>query len=203
MKTWLNALFAVAVLVIAGGMVCSAQHRVVTLTVGHPSSSWFISASGDDTSYFRYTESGEYGRKKWQREGSLFSLKLPVGKTYEINTIEDKDGNLGADFTIRMIEKGQYALVFPGGEESRWDGECRRRVVKDKKAMAKLRRQLARVRHMEREEIVALAAELASAESESAGDTVPVDSEVLVLFQPLPADASQLGILPFLYVSVL
>ena len=56
---------------------------------------------------------------------------------------------------------------------------------------------------MEREEIVALAAELASAESESAGDTVPVDSEVLVLFQPLPADASQLGILPFLYASVL
>lgn len=203
MKTWLNGLLAVAVLAIAGGMVCLAKHGVVILTVGNPSSSWFISALGDDTSYFRYTESGEYERKKWLREGSLFSLKLPVGKTYKINTIEDKDGNLGVNFTIRMIETGQYALDFPGGEASRWDGECRRRVVKDKKAVAKLRSQLASVRHMEREEIVALATELASAESEPAGDIVPVDSEVLVLFHPLPADVTQLGVLPFLYVSIL
>lgn len=201
MKLWLNFLLAVAVLVIASGMVYSAKHQVVTLTVGNPSSSWFIRAWVDTASDFCYTESGEYGRQ-WQREGSLFSLKLPVGKTYEINTIEDKDGNLGVNFTIRMMEKGQCALVFPGGEESRWDGECRRLVVKDKKAVAKLRRLLASVNHWEREEIAALATELAAAETEPAGATVPFDSEVLVLFQPLPADVSQLGILPFLYVRI-
>lgn len=56
---------------------------------------------------------------------------------------------------------------------------------------------------MERADIVALATELASAESKPVGDTVSFDSDVLVLFQPLPADAMQLGILPFLYVSIL
>lgn len=68
------------------------------------------------------------------------------------------------------------------------NGECRHRVVTDKKAVAKLRRQLASVAHMERAEIVALATELASAESKPVGDTVSFDSEVLVLFQPLPTD---------------
>lgn len=112
----------------------------------------------------------------------MFSLKLPVGKTYNINTIEVKDGNLGTDFSIRMIEKGQCALIFPGGEERRWGGECRRRVVTNKKVVAKLRCRLASVAHMEREEIDALATELALAESAPAGDTVSFDSDVLVLF---------------------
>ncbi len=83
-------------------------------------------------------------------------------------------------------------LFFPGV----------RRVDGMENAVAKLRRQLASVNHLEQEEIAALATELAAPESEPTGATVPFDSEVLVLFQLLPADASQLGILPFLYVSI-
>ena len=203
MKLLLKLLLAIAVLVIAGGMVYSAKNRMVALTFGNPNASWFISVRSDDSTDFprRYTEGGELDRP-WQREGSLYSLNLSVGQTYRINSIEDKDGNLGTTFFVRLDEKGKYALVFPEGEESRWDGECRRLVVRDKKAVEKLRRRLAGVNHMTREEIVALATELAASESEPAADTVPFDSEVLVLFTPLPADVAQSELLPFLYVSL-
>lgn len=183
-------------------MVYSAKKRLVTFTFGNPHASWFLRVCGEDAEklWWRYTADGELDRR-WKREGALYSLTLPMGHTYSINTVEDKDRNLGTDFSLRIDEDGRCSLVFPGGEADRWNGECQRWVIKDKKVVESLRRRLVGVNHMSREEIAALAAELAESERELAGDTVPIDSEVLVLLLPLPADVMQLGILPFLYIS--